>query len=258
MKNFPNACCFAKIMKHNESRWYRGIVIALVANALIISTALAFVGMQIRFFRLTAIAPAPGVLPFSGGRHVETTSAFDQSKLRTNIKSDYIYGAGSARISLISYMDYECPFCAKIYPTAKKLVDMSAGKVNLVLRFYPLDSHPHADPLANAGECIGHEKGNAIFWRFSDVVFGGDMSKGGVDLFFDRIVPLFKLDNASFRKCVSSGKYEPSIKESLNEGNLIGVTGTPSIVIYDRVTKKAKFIAGTRSLDALQKEIDSL
>ena len=43
---------------------------------------------------------------------------------------DHIYGNPDAEISLIEYSDFECPFCKRFHPTAKKVVEAYVGKVN--------------------------------------------------------------------------------------------------------------------------------
>jgi len=71
----------------------------------------------------------------------QRSSAAKVKNVRPVSKNDHIYGNPGAAITLVEYSDYECPFCKRFHPTAKKLVDQSDGKVNWVYRHFPLAFH---------------------------------------------------------------------------------------------------------------------
>ncbi len=87
-----------------------------------------------------------------------------------SLPTDHIYGKQNAEITIIEYSDYECPFCKRIHPTLKKIVDDSNGSVNWIYRHWPL--HQHSFEKLAAAECVAKIKGNDAFWKYSDLLFG--------------------------------------------------------------------------------------
>lgn len=84
---------------------------------------------------------------------------------------DHVRGdTKTARIALIEYSDYECPFCHTVHPTYQKLMDQYDGKVIWIYRHFPLDFHAEAIPLAVGAECVNELAGSDAFWKFSDMV----------------------------------------------------------------------------------------
>lgn len=81
-------------------------------------------------------------------------------------------GDANAKITLVEFSDFQCPFCAKFYSETlpqimKDYID--TGKVKLVYKHFPLISiHPNAQKAAEAAECAG-EQGK--FWEMHDAMF---------------------------------------------------------------------------------------
>lgn len=237
---------------------------ALVIHGVLVSLALLFVGVQIRNASPAVSPTAPTEKQAAVGavspllNRDTPAAAFDQSKLGTEFSSDFVYGSRDAKVTLISYLDYECPFCAKFLPVALQAVDDSGGQLNLVLRLYPLDFHPHADLLANAAVCVGDQAGSDGFYRFSSAIFAaGRIPDDAMGLVKKLAAPL-KLDAAKFETCVKDRKLGDKVKASTAEAIAIGVAGTPSTVIYDSRSKKARFVAGIKKIDELKQEVAGL
>jgi protein-disulfide isomerase len=83
---------------------------------------------------------------------------------------DHYVGDKNAPLALIEYTDYECPFCHRVQPTYKQIMDQYDGKVVWVLRHYPLSFHPSAMPLAVGAECVNELAGADAFWSYTDQV----------------------------------------------------------------------------------------
>lgn len=87
-----------------------------------------------------------------------------------DLNNDHIRGSKAAKIAIIEYSDYECPFCHAVHPTYQKLMSQYDGKVMWVYRHFPLSFHPEAMPLAVGAECANKLGGNDAYWEFSDKV----------------------------------------------------------------------------------------
>jgi protein-disulfide isomerase len=155
-------------------------------------------------------------------------------------------GPASARVTIVEFADYQCPYCHRAQGTVDKVLSRYAGKVQLVHRDFPLDGHPNAFPAARAARCAG-EQGK--FWDFhrSLMVDQGDMS----ELDLKRRASGLKLEIAPFLSCLGSNRHDTSIKESVEAGLKLGVTGTPAFFINGRL------LTGARPFEDFQEIIDA-
>ena len=86
-------------------------------------------------------------------------------------EDDHYKGSLSAKITLIEYSDFECPFCERFHPTAQQAVDEYNGQVNWVYRHFPLAFHSTAQKKAEGSECAAEQGGDKAFWAFADELF---------------------------------------------------------------------------------------
>src|SRR5262245_28018939 len=77
-------------------------------------------------------------------------------------------GPANAPIELIEFADFQCPYCQAATPTVKRVLEQYGDRVRFVYRNYPLPSHPHAIPAAEAAQCA-NEQGQ--FWPYHDKLF---------------------------------------------------------------------------------------
>src|SRR5688572_29054386 len=59
-------------------------------------------------------------------------------------------GPADAPITIVTFSDFECPFCGRVLPTLKELETTYGKKIRLVWRNQPLPFHEHAMPAAIA------------------------------------------------------------------------------------------------------------
>lgn len=148
--------------------------------------------------------------------------------------SDHIFGNENAKVTIIEYSDFECPFCARFHPTLHRIVDEFEGEVRWVYRHFPLSSiHSSANAAAVASECIAELGGNDAFWSFSDIVFANQRNLG--QDFFTQIAVDLGISEPNFTECFLSDRYFSRIQRDLENVAKSGGRGTPySIVINDR------------------------
>ena len=76
-----------------------------------------------------------------------------------------------AKVVLVEYSDFECPFCGRHHPTMQSLMNTYGDDIAWVYRHFPLSFHPQAMPAALASECVGEQLGDDGFWAFGDRLF---------------------------------------------------------------------------------------
>jgi len=177
----------------------------------------------------TRTLPPGAAQALQPGTQVPATTA----NVRAPSAADHIVGSLSAPVVLIEYSDFQCPFCSRVHPTLKQIVDESNGQIAWVYRQFPLESiHPNARPAAMASECVAEQLGNDGFWKFADAIFA-DQSKISADYFVQTAVGL-GADKAKFNACVASNKYAGRIDKDAGEATQNGGNGTPYTVVYGK------------------------
>lgn len=175
-------------------------------------------------------------------------------------KRDHVQGDVDAAITLVEYSDFECPFCKRFHPTVMKLMENNPDKLRWVYRHFPLGFHnPGAQKQAEASECAAKLGGNEAFWGYSDRIYERTKSNGkGFPL--ENLRPLAKeigLDGESFQSCLDSGEMTARVKEDIDNGNALGVSGTPAAFIFNQ-KGDVRFVAGALPLQTLQTVVDEL
>ena len=174
-------------------------------------------------------------------------------------KDDHIRGSMDAKLVLVEYSDYECPFCKSFHPTMKQVLDEYGDKVAWVYRHYPLSFHQNAQKEAEASECITELGGNDAFWKYTDIIFERTKSNGTGFALTD-LKPLAEelgLDGIKFQQCLDSGKYTSKVTDELNDGSKGGIQGTPGTVIITKDGKR-ELIGGALPFEQVKTQIDSL
>src|SRR5262245_43475707 len=146
-----------------------------------------------------------------------------------NVRGEPFKGDPTARIAIVEYSDFECPFCGKysreIYP---QIVEhyVKTGKLRYYFRHLPLPIHPNALPAAIAARCAGDQ---GKFWEMHDSLFGNQSALSQKD-FADRAAAL-GLGQAKFSDCMSTAKYGPAIRKVAASARQLGIDGTPALAI---------------------------
>ena len=139
-------------------------------------------------------------------------------------------GPAGAAVTIVEFSDFECPFCAGLFPTLKQIETNYAQKIRVVFRQFPLTSlHPHAQKAAEASLCANEQQ---KFWEMHDAMFQ-DNKNLEVEALKQKASAL-KLDMTAFNSCLDTAKYAETIRKDISEGVKNGVTGTPAMFINGR------------------------
>ncbi len=169
-------------------------------------------------------------------------------------KLDHVLGTKNAKVTLIEYSDFECPFCKRHFTTMQQLFKDYSKDLRIVFRHFPLSFHQNAQKEAEASECAAELGGNVAFWKLHDKIFT-ETTAGGTGLSLARLTPMAKeigLDEARFKTCLDSGKYATKVNQDLQEGSAAGVEGTPATFV------NGQLISGAVPLNQFKQVIDGL
>ncbi len=161
-----------------------------------------------------------------------------------NEKSDHILGARNAKVTLIEYSDFQCPYCTRHVPTVKQILKEYPNDVRLVYRHFPLTSiHPMAQKLAEGSECAAEQGGNNAFWAYHDKIFELMANANARDtLSLDTLPSVAKnlgLNETKFKSCLDSGKMAARVSQDAQDGSAAGVQGTPATFVNGKLVSGA-------------------
>ncbi len=154
-----------------------------------------------------------------------------------------------AKVVMIEYSDFECPFCERHHPTMQQAVDEFGDDVAWVFRHFPLSFHAEARPSALASECAA-EQGK--FWEFGDEMFENQSKLG--DDFYSEVASDLGLDMTQFNDCYESEKYAAVVDADQASGTAAGVSGTPATFVNGVLVSGA--IPYSTLKDAIEQELN--
>lgn len=151
-------------------------------------------------------------------------------------EADHIRGNSNAKVTLLEYSDFECPFCLKHLDTLDQLLADYPNDVRLVYRHFPLSFHPEAQKAAEASECASAQ---GKFWEMHDAIFAanaaGEMSVGK----WKSIAADLGLNTNDFNTCLDSGEMAGVVNAQLQEGSAAGIGGTPGTFVNGQLIEGA-------------------
>lgn len=99
---------------------------------------------------------------------LDSTGAVSKRVAKVPYGVGYIKGSKDAKIKIMEYTDFECPYCNRAFPTIEALLAKYGNNISLEYRSYPLPFHADAQKSAEASLCAG-EQGK--FWEMHDKMF---------------------------------------------------------------------------------------
>jgi protein-disulfide isomerase len=159
---------------------------------------------------------------------------------------DHVRGDKNAKVTLVEYSDFQCPYCGAVTPTLEKILSDYKGKVKLIFRHYPLSFHENAQKAAEASECAS-EQGK--FWEMHDKMFTNQSALTVDNL--KQYAKDLKLNTTKFNSCLDSGKYAQKVKDEETQGTQYGVEGTPATFV------NGTLVSGAVPYDSFKQVIDA-
>lgn len=167
-------------------------------------------------------------------------------KIDVSADDDPFKGGKNAKVTIIEFTDYQCPFCARARPTVKQILENYGDEVKYVLRDFPLSFHAQAQKAAEAAQCAGDQN---KYWEYSEVLWQNARSLDVANL--KKYAGQLKLDQSKFDQCLDSNQYAAEVKKDIADGSKAGVTGTPSFFI------NGQMLTGARPYEQFKEIIDT-
>jgi len=176
------------------------------------------------------------------------------------IGSKHLRGSATAAVTLEGWVDYQSPFSRRFEPTVNRVLDEYSGKVNLVVKHFPLAAiHPLAIKGAQATECAAVQD-EKYFWILHDWLLSSAGSDWDVDI-IKRFVAGIDIDefNASeFNVCLDSGRMASVINEYIEQGKAKNITGIPTTFVIRNRDGASEKVVGAVQYETLKTVVDKM
>lgn len=201
------------------------------------------------------------------GNEVTPTEPAGNPAAQTTIDDDPRKGNAQAKVAIVEYSDYECPFCQRHYNQTHGQIManyVDTGKALFVFRDNPLSFHePQASVAANGMQCAKELGGDEKYYALHDLYFkntltNGDGLKGGNEEFANYAAQI-GLDKAKFTECLNSNKFTDEIKKDMEAAQAAGASGTPGFIIGkldDKGNVVGELISGAYPYATFQETIE--
>ncbi len=159
----------------------------------------------------TGINTPPPMLPQNIARIADNKSAFS-------------IGPKDAKVVIVEFLDFECPYCKQAAPITRELLNTYKNdSVRFVFRHFPLDSiHPLAHKASLASLCAREQGkfGEAYDYMYSQPTLSEQT--------FTDMPQILALKGDQFSQCLLSKKYDSFLTADMQDGVALGVSGTPT------------------------------
>lgn len=147
-------------------------------------------------------------------------------------------GDATAPVTIIAFIDFECPYCQESFPIFESIRERYAPVVRIVFKHFPLASiHPHAMQAGAAAQCA-HEQG--MFWEYYRVLFEQQLlDEASLSTYAEQL----GLNMTTFAHCRTREETTRTIQQDLEDGITLEVRGTPTYIIN---TTKLEGVAAER------------
>jgi protein-disulfide isomerase len=170
-----------------------------------------------------------------------TKDPFAEVMNKINLDGRPVRGNKDAKVTIVNYDDFQCPYCAMMHSTIMQDILKTYGdRVKIVYKDFPLvEIHPWAKHAAIDANCLAQQSAPA-YWAFADEVHARsrDALKGGsVDQQNQKINDMAVAEGQkanvnvpALQACVAAQK-DDAIRASMDEATALGVEATPTIFI---------------------------
>ena len=154
-------------------------------------------------------------------------------------------GPEAAKVTLVEFSDFECPFCGRVRPTLAQIEEEYGDDVRIVFKHLPLAMHPKA-PAAHAASEAAHRQGK--FWEMHDLIF--DNQREISDEKYQEWAGTLGLDLEKFNADRNSKEVKDRVQIDVRQAQGLNVRGTPGFFVNGR------FLSGAQPFEAFKRLID--
>ena len=143
-------------------------------------------------------------------------------------------GSPDAPITVVAFIDFECPFSQKEFPVFQQVIEQYGPALHVAFKHLPVESiHPNATHAALAAQCAFEQN---KFWEYYDKLFQEKQLDDDSLLLYAQQIGL---NQGLFTACFAQNKYGTYIDQDLADSVEVGIRGTPTYLVNNRIVEGA-------------------
>jgi protein-disulfide isomerase len=160
-------------------------------------------------------------------------------------------GAKKAKVVIHEFSEFQCPFCNRVLPTIKQVMEEYGDKVQIVWRNYPLPFHDKAFKASEAAMEVHAQGGDEKFWAYHDILFSNQQALT-VDDLVKHAEQVGGINTAKLKAALETDKHKARVQADMDAVTKAGARiGTPSFFI------NGKLLQGAQPYPAFKQAIDA-
>lgn len=217
--------------------------LALPLLVVAVAATTAFGGMELR----KALAHEIGT--FDEAAFMRFRADFE--RIDIDIKDDPFIGAKDAKLTIVEFSDFQCPYCRQAHHILQSILPGYADRVKLVFKNLPLgidcnpilrarygrELHPAACGLAGLGEAA-HAQGQ--FWPMHDLIFARQQDFGERALTRRELLDLARdagLDVTRTAALLDARTTQEAVRRDIEAAYHAGISSTPTFLFNGLLIK---------------------
>jgi protein-disulfide isomerase len=164
-----------------------------------------------------------------------TVDPYKKNQDKINLANVPVTGASDAKVTIVEYSDFQCPYCSSAHVTVKNLLSQYQGKVKVAYKHLPLQMHNWAKDAAEASVCV-HKQNPETFWKLSDYFFTNQkaITKETFDAKLQEFASQNGVNAQELKTCMADPATEQKVEADAAEAGSLGLSSTPSFIVNGR------------------------
>ena len=171
---------------------------------------------------------------------------------KIDITKEPFWGKADAKIVVVEYSDFECPYCQRMQKDAQRIRSEYKDKIKWVFKDFPLSFHKNAKKAHIAANCA-HEQGK--FFDYQERLFvDSNLSPENLT----NTASSIGLNMSRFNECLAdkNGDISKEIQEDVEDGSKKGVSGTPTVFVNGKISSGFRSYQGMKNV--LERELNRI
>lgn len=165
------------------------------------------------------------------------------------IKDAPMKGNADALVTIVTFSEFQCPFCARVLPTLEEVEKTHGSDVRIFFKDLPLPFHKEAAPAARAAHAAGKQ---GKFWEYHDLLFENQRDLNNAP--YEALAEELGLDIDQFNQDRESDEIKTLVDESEKLAGSLGVRGTPNFFVNGANIRGAQPAAAFNALIEQEKK----